>query len=531
MGEVRDTNKPKLLLIAYRAFGDWIYSVPILPFLFEKYDVHLECNQKVHSLVYDDSRFSGITVFNDTAFVKKAMDDSGFDKDEAMKKHLQYVCDEVKPDRIINLSFSHENKTVASREQEEFFATQDERKEIFGKWDYYESVFDHVGLEKPDKLKLDTMYFSDEQMAYGERWRSRHLTDFLVVIPMLGSTMQKFYPYMDDVVYHIVNTYPNAHVYILGEKGIMSESYGHGRVHDLTGQLSIKQAILMTRYADYVIGPETGLVVAAGMWGTPKTMLCNTSGVHQVAAVHENDHSLQSNWKCSPCHKGIYTENDCDDVVYVGNIPYSACCNGFELNDIFNIIRTVYDQKNIYNRDYYERFAERANSEIGKKIYESRWELIEKYCHGKLTVLDYGCASGAFHKSSRNGFDAHGFDVNPYSEYKTLPDKKINILTMWDVIEHLNDPKATLERLDADWVFVSTPNRDAHIGDLKDWKHYREGEHLHHFNLDDIAGIFGDLGYKMVEYNFTEGALRDSEAPEQIITVVGKRVGSLESVN
>jgi len=121
--------------------------------------------------------------------------------------------------------------------------------------------------------------------------------------------------------------------------------------------------------------------------------------------------------------------------------------------------------------------------------------------------------------------------VNPYSEYKTLPDKKINILTMWDVIEHLNDPKATLERLDADWVFVSTPNRDAHIGDLKDWKHYREGEHLHHFNLDDIAGIFGDLGYKMVEYNFTEGALRDSEAPEQIITVVGKRVGSLESVN
>ncbi|MCR4286877.1 MAG: class I SAM-dependent methyltransferase [Deltaproteobacteria bacterium] len=517
-------HKPKLLLIAYRAFGDWIYSVPILPFLFDRYEVHLECNLKVFSLAYDDKRFSGITVFDDAKYLKRVKTEQDFDKDKYIQEHLQSVYDVVLPDRVVNLSFSHENKTIASREQEEFFASIEARRGKFGHWDYYNSVFDHVGIEKPDNLNLDTMWFTDEQIGYCERWRKRHTSDFLVVIPIMGSCMQKFYPRMNDVINHIVDTYHNAYVYIMGETGITEGTFGHDRIYDMTGKLSIKQSVLMTKYADYVIGPETGLVVGAGMFGTPKTMLCNTTAVKQVVGSHKNDYSLQSSWKCSPCHRGIYVKEDCDDITSQDGAEYSACVNGFKLEDICEIIGKVYNEKNIYNSNYLDKYIERGKSDLGRKIYEARWELVEKYCHGNKTLLDYGCAAGDFLSCKRNGFIADGYDINPFSQYHAKPKaERFDILTMWDVIEHLHSPEQPIVKYSPEFVFLSTPNLhdDVHF---EDWLHNRPNEHLHYFNEVRLTELLKGLGYKILDMNFAEGEIRNPEKSKDIISVVAQKI-------
>ena len=57
-------GKEKLLLIGYRAYGDWLYASPALPYLFEKYDVHLETSYKGYELFHDDKRFKSISIFD-----------------------------------------------------------------------------------------------------------------------------------------------------------------------------------------------------------------------------------------------------------------------------------------------------------------------------------------------------------------------------------------------------------------------------------------------------------------------------------
>ncbi len=93
-------------------------------------------------------------------------------------------------------------------------------------------------------------------------------------------------------------------------------------------------------------------------------------------------------------------------------------------------------------------------------------EFCEKhYARGK-TVLDIGCGGGAFLKiMQEKGYSVNGIEVNPTrkkyckgiglkifdqpieSDYWREEGGEYSIVTMWDVIEHVNFPKETVERI------------------------------------------------------------------------------------
>lgn len=177
----------------------------------------------------------------------------------------------------------------------------------------------------------------------------------------------------------------------------------------------------------------------------------------------------------------------------------------------------------IYDAKYHQKFLERANTELGKKIYAERWRFIEKYCHGKMALLDYGCGPGAFHQASRNGFQTSGYDINPHCGFPTLPEGKIDILTMWDSLEHVPDPVGLIRSLDPKWLFLSTPNLESVRGDIREWRHYRPREHIYYFDRHSLSVILESAGYVILEHNFGEGALRDPQNPEAIISVVARK--------
>jgi len=112
----------------------------------------------------------------------------------------------------------------------------------------------------------------------------------------------------------------------------------------------------------------------------------------------------------------------------------------------------------LYDEAYAQRFRERADTDLGRKIYACRWKLVEEYCHGPLRLLDYGCGPGAFHTVSTNGFVTRGYDINPHCGYPSMPKGQFDIVTMWDVIEHLDSPVAVIRDLDPTWLFICTPN-------------------------------------------------------------------------
>lgn len=510
-------------MIGYRAYGDWLYTVPILTQLFDKYEVHAEINQKGYELFHDDPRFTSLTVCEFEKYPQERLEG-------LLKERWAKIESELKPDKVLNLWRTLETECIAERYMDEFFEDVETRRNIFGEKLFYDAIINRClesGIDINIK-SLEGLYFTGEQIEWAEDWRKSHVNDFVIIMPIAGSCMHKVWPGMPKFTYDILSRYPNAYIYLCGDPSVSHAQWDHPRIIKTCEDTPIKQIVLMAKYADYVIGGETGVVVAAGMWGTPKTMLCTASSIKQCCDKQTNDYSVQSSAPCSPCHRAVYTSADCEMMVKQGEDYYPFCIDGFNYDDLIDTVKKIYDEKNIYNLDYHNRYKDRAESEIGRRLYSWRWDLVEKYCHGKMSLLDYGCATGAFHKSTRNGFDAYGFDVNPYSEFNKLPDKKIDILTMWDVIEHLKDPTKELKALDAEWLFISTPNVDAVQGRLEDWKHYRPDEHLWHFNLASLTEILEGLGYEVLESNYGEGEIREPSAPENIITVVARRKKTID---
>ena len=333
-------DKLKLLLIGYRAYGDWLYTLPVLPYLFDRYDVHIELNNKGYELFHDDTRFIGMTRFDVDSWLRK---DPAKVWDLA-KERWAMLEKELKPDRIINLLGTLEGECIAERYQPEFHLSAEERRKHFGHKNFYEAIFEKCDISMPDKPKLDNLNFTPEQLLWVWNWRVMNTGKFIIIMPIAGSCSHKVYPEMPRLTHDILKKYPNAVIYLTGDSSVAHAQWEHdGRIKHLCGTMSIKQIILMTKYADMVIGGETGIVVAAGMWGTPKIMLCTASSVYQCCKYHENDYSMQANTECSPCHKAIYNVNDCEQMIKDGEDTYPKCITTFDYSKIMEAVDKVYD--------------------------------------------------------------------------------------------------------------------------------------------------------------------------------------------
>ena len=132
-------------------------------------------------------------------------------------------------------------------------------------------------------------------------------------------------------------------------------------------------------------------------------------------------------------------------------------------------------------------------------------------------LLDIGAGSGTFvHASLDAGWQAVGVELSEPAierakEYygiellKSLPDEEFDVITMWDVVEHLRDPAAVLQelhgRLRRDGLLLME------TGNYENWLRVLEGERWslylldHHFyfspaSLSSVVsrGGFSDFG-------------------------------------
>lgn len=330
--------KPKLLLIGYRAYGDWLYAVPALDQLFGKYDIHLETNQKGFELFHDDPRFAEMTVFDVYQYPEK-------DWGRIVEERWKALVEELQPDRIVNLWRTLETACIAERYQPEFSLSTKERQEIFGNKVFYDQVADKCNVVVSD-VKGD-LYYTPEQEAWAQRWKKKEEGGYVVLMVVAGSCSQKVYPELPSLAIGLAEKYSNLKVYLMGDSSTENLSLGHERVVNISGQVPIKQSILMTKHADFVFGGETGLLVAAGMYGTPKMMLCTSSGVKQACSYHVNDFSIQSNAECSPCHRAVYCDKDCESPIVVDDSWYPSCTEGFDHKHIFDTIGKQYELRRL----------------------------------------------------------------------------------------------------------------------------------------------------------------------------------------
>lgn len=179
----------------------------------------------------------------------------------------------------------------------------------------------------------------------------------------------------------------------------------------------------------------------------------------------------------------------------------------------------------------YQNDSADANSDETKfhtKVARICYNVLNRHKrHGKL--LDVGCSAGFFLKEAHaNGWDSHGIEYSadtaklaakiPGLKIKSgrLEDAKyeansFDVVTLWDVIEHVPDPLHTMQSVrqvlrDDGLVAISTPNIDGLFPQLSYrvakqldyWPHPEPPHHLSQFSGQTLGLLLARAGFEIV---------------------------------
>ncbi|MDY6902479.1 MAG: class I SAM-dependent methyltransferase [Cyanobacteriota bacterium] len=190
-----------------------------------------------------------------------------------------------------------------------------------------------------------------------------------------------------------------------------------------------------------------------------------------VAAEHYPQVISKKRTKCVICD---YQISDNDESIFS---KFNCNVRAFQ-KESFKIWRCP-DCKTIHSLDivdiapYYEKYPIIADAKL-------TWEM--RLCYQKLTrqlvkhgfskahsILDYGCANGLFQKYlQQQGFSkSYGYDPyasgNGFGNDAILAKAPFDYILLQDVIEHVEDPRKLLSKLDSllapgGYILIGTPN-------------------------------------------------------------------------
>jgi SAM-dependent methyltransferase len=182
----------------------------------------------------------------------------------------------------------------------------------------------------------------------------------------------------------------------------------------------------------------------------------------------------------------------------------------------------------MYDKSYCVKYQRYERSGLNETLQRIRYDTIKAIVSGGK-LLDFGCGSGAFvNFANQNGFSARGFDINPYGGFTDIGVlfHKYDVVTFWDVLEHLENPLDVLRGIDARYIFACTPNADLEVQqNITEWHHYYPSEHVHYFNYRSLKKLFLAAGYEPKIQHFKESLIRTNAGPTGILTMGGKYHG------
>lgn len=166
-----------------------------------------------------------------------------------------------------------------------------------------------------------------------------------------------------------------------------------------------------------------------------------------------------------------------------------------------------------YDAAYFEKYVGYENTRRGEMISEMRCDMVDRHCFAckSIRVLDVGIGSGAFitamHK--RGWMNTRGTDINPVA-LEWLNHRGLNwdmkpaeVLTFWDVLEHIPDPRELFDLHRPRYIMISMPVYKDEASVFTS-KHYRPGEHCWYFTVQGLIRF-------MKRYNYICSEMSDLE--------------------
>lgn len=312
----------KCLIVRYGAFGDMIIVTSLLRVIKELgYEVIVNTSERGQEILKNNPNVDRVIPYH--------TDSVPNDKLAAMWAKL---IKKERPNEYLNLSESLELNIALHPMHPAYNAPKHARQKYFNA-NYYEYLFDFAGfnisIEDYGRLikltsKMDNsqeiiipnskfrgeMFFSEKEERFA---RETMKPDKLnIVWGLSGSGSNKAWPWFDVVANNVLAKNENVHIYFVGDKRCKILEAGweeNPRVTCLSGEISMRKSIALTKYASLVICPDTGLLHGAGCFSTPKIGLLGHSTIANVTKHFENDYSLEADpekAECAPCSKLIY---------------------------------------------------------------------------------------------------------------------------------------------------------------------------------------------------------------------------------
>ena len=191
--------------------------------------------------------------------------------------------------------------------------------------------------------------------------------------------------------------------------------------------------------------------------------------------------------------------------------------------------------KAVYNEDYYtsSNSNEQGYSDYNGdrpnilRTFRRRVESLRRVVPDKARSLDVGCAYGFFlEAAAQAGWDPYGIDISQHAIERAreslgervwegdfleeeLPVERYDVITMWDYLEHIRDPKANLAKVrrllvDGGILALTTPD----VGSLPArafghrWMGYKLDEHLVYFSRSTIRRLLEEAGFRVLSMSY-----------------------------
>lgn len=182
------------------------------------------------------------------------------------------------------------------------------------------------------------LFFTAKEEEWAKKFRAAR-PGFLIVWALGGSAAHKSYPYSEMIANAILTEYSDAHIVTVGDGWCkLLEFDAHPRVTSRSGEFGIRKSMILTKYADLVIGPDSSVANAASCFDTPKIVLLSSGSKENLTKYWTNTLSLSANVPCFPCHKIHYTL----DCPLVQEIKAPVCMGKLAPEMVLDAIEKVY---------------------------------------------------------------------------------------------------------------------------------------------------------------------------------------------
>ena len=343
----------KVLISRFGAFGDHIHASHLPRLLKEKegFDfVGFQYNDKGFAIHRNNPFIDEHIEFEPYVYPISQYPASFFDKRLGiLKERLGY-------DHVINLQGSLEYGYIAMEDQSEYYLSSTERRAKYGKLNYYDQTTIFAGYPQHVGTVGELFFDEEEEFLTRSIYRDRYKGKFVVICNLSGTSKHKLFYNAEAIIKEFLNRHEDAVCITVGDENCRNQVEFHGdRIINRAGNFNengelekggsarypFRQSMLMAKYADLVIGCESGLMVAATLLGAPTVQLMTAASIKNHGGDFRNDYSLQSPAPCSPCHKGPYDYIGCPKFKHLG-LDYPICVK-FDSETILNKMDEVYD--------------------------------------------------------------------------------------------------------------------------------------------------------------------------------------------